>query len=53
MGLQDLQGEKEYIALKQDKSKTKFYILDDSSDCYYYPKSLFIVMEDEYKLLCD
>ena len=50
---QDLQQGKEYIALKQDKSKTMFYVLDDSSDCYYYPKELFIVLEDAHKLLSD
>ena len=50
-GRMDLQVGKTYIALKQDKTKRMFYVLDDSSDCYYYPKALFIVLEDEYNLL--
>ena len=40
---------KEYKALKEEYDC--FYILDDSSDCYYYPKGLFEVMDDKDGIL--
>lgn len=32
---------KNYKALKTDKENKYYYILDDSFDCYYYPKEFF------------
>ena len=52
-GAQDLQVGKNYIALKRSKDKTKFYILDDSKDCYYYSSDFFVVVEDKDNLLKD
>ena len=45
----DLTLGKEYIALKEHKNK--YYVLDDSKDCYYYEKELFTVVEDKHMLL--
>lgn len=47
----DLTLGKEYIALKLDKSNKQYYVLDDSKDCYYYAKELFVVVEDKHMIL--
>ena len=46
---EDLTEGKQYKALKEEYDC--FYILDDSSDCYYYPKGLFEVMDDKDGIL--
>jgi hypothetical protein len=47
----DLTEGKRYKALK--KREGQLYILDDSSDCYYYPKELFEIIEDKDGILND
>ena len=46
---EDLQIGKEYVAIKAKNDY--FYVLDDTRDCYYYPKSYFIVIEDTANIL--
>ena len=43
-------GEK-YIALRLDENNNSYYVLDNSKDCYYYDKKLFIVVEDKHMIL--
>ena len=47
----DLTEGKRYKALR--KNEHGLYILDDSSDCYYYSKELFEIIEDKDGILND
>lgn len=42
----DLTLNKKYKALKTDKANKWYYVLDNSQDCYYYPKELFQIVEE-------
>lgn len=48
---EDLTEGKQYQALKQKGDC--FYVLDNTSDCYYYSKNLFKVVEDKDGILND
>lgn len=47
----DLTLGKIYIALKLDETNSRYYVLDNSSDCYYYDKKLFVVVDDKHMIL--
>ena len=47
----DLHVGKDYVALKMHPKKPYIYVLDDSGDCYYYPKGNFIIVEDKERIL--
>ena len=47
----DLQVGKDYVALKMHPKKPYIYVLDDSRDCYYYPKENFVIVEDKEGVL--
>lgn len=50
-GCGDVQEGKCYIATRADSALQYYYVLDESNECYWYPKRLFTVESDPLGIL--